>query len=113
MPGGLLSDSRPLVFTRCLFNESRDSLGLREVDGVAALGLNHSRTRPFGHCTLGVGWDPLVLGSDQIPARLGSPRRFANCAAVTRYAPWHLGVGPERGFFWVDVSRVRGSKLGF
>jgi hypothetical protein len=32
-----------------LFNESRDSLGLREVDGVAALGLNHRGVRPFGH----------------------------------------------------------------
>lgn len=69
--------------------------------------------RHNGHCTLGFRGDPIVLGSDQVPARLGSPRRFANCAAETRYTPWHLGVGPERGFFWVHVSRVRGGKLGF
>jgi CBS-domain-containing membrane protein len=37
MLGFYLSDSRPLVFTGGLFNESRDSLGMREVDGVAAL----------------------------------------------------------------------------
>jgi len=55
--------------------------------------------RHNGHCTLGFRGDPIVLGSDQVPARLGSPRRFANCAAETRYTPWHLGVDPERGFF--------------
>jgi hypothetical protein len=41
-------------------------LGLRKVDGLAALGLNHRGARPFGHCTLGVGWDPLVLGGNQV-----------------------------------------------
>jgi hypothetical protein len=39
----LLSDGSALVFTGGLYNESRDSLGLRGVDGVAALGLNHHR----------------------------------------------------------------------
>ena len=99
MLGVLLSDSSPLVFTGGLFNESRDSLGLREVDGVAAPGLNRRGARPFGHCTLGVRWDPLVLGSDQAPARLGSPRPFANCAAETRYTPVALGSRPRTWLF--------------
>src|SRR4030095_16368329 len=78
------------LFTGGLFNESRDSLGLREIHSVAALGLKHYSTCPFGHCALGIRWDPLVLGSDQVPAGLGSPRRFANCTGGTRYPPWYL-----------------------
>jgi len=45
---------------------------------VAALDLDHRGARPFGHGTLGVRWDRLVFGGDEIPARLGSPRWFAN-----------------------------------
>src|SRR5258705_8093095 len=54
-----------------LFNESYDSTGLGHVDGVAALGLHDRRTRPFGHRTLGVRRNHLVLGRYQIPTRLG------------------------------------------
>jgi hypothetical protein len=61
----LLSDSSPLVvFTGCLFNESRDSLGLRDVDGVAALDLNDRGARPLGHGTLGLRWDHPVIGGE-------------------------------------------------
>src|SRR5258706_13887171 len=74
-----------------LLDQRSDGIGLRDVHGVAALDLDHRGARPFGHGTLGVRWDPLVFGGDEIPARLGSPRWFANFAAKTRYAPPHLG----------------------
>jgi len=48
---------------------------------VAALDLNDRGARPLGHGTLGVRWNHLVLGGDQVPARLGSPRGFADRAA--------------------------------
>jgi hypothetical protein len=108
----LLSDSSPrIVFTGCPFNESRDSLGLRDVDGVAALDLNDRGARPLGHRTLGLRWDHPVIGGDQIPARLGPPRRFANCALRAPHAPRNLRIGPEGCLLGVHVGRERGGNF--
>src|SRR5712664_1992608 len=94
-----------------LLNKSCDSTGLRYVDGVAALDLNDRRTGPLGHGTLGLRWDHLVLGGDQVPARLGSPRRFADRAANGPHAPRDLGIGHELSFFCLYVGRERGGEL--
>src|SRR5258708_38873419 len=78
---------------------------------MAALDLNDRRTSPLGHGTLGVRWDHLVLGSDQVPARLGPPRGFADRAANGPHTPRNLGVSHKRGFFRVHVGGERGWKL--
>jgi hypothetical protein len=77
----LLGSSSSLHFPGGLFNESCHSSRLRDVDGVAALDLNDRGARPLGHGTLGVRCDHPVIGGDQVPARLGPPRRFANCGS--------------------------------
>src|SRR5258707_3753566 len=96
---------------RSLFNKICDSSWLRYVDGVASLDLNDRSTRALGHSTLGVRWNHLVLGGDQVPARLGPPRGFADRAANGPHAPRNLGVSHKRGFFWVHVGGKRGWKL--
>src|SRR6202171_1784212 len=95
IPTTLLSGGGGLHTLGGLFDKSCDSLGLRHVDGMAALDLNDRRTRPLGHGTLGTRWDHLVVGGDQVPARLGLPRRFTDPAAQSLHAPRDLGVGPE------------------
>src|SRR2546426_319507 len=72
----LLGGSGGLHTPGGLFDKSCDSLGLRHVDGMAALDLNDRGARPLGHGTLGIGCDHLVVGGDQVPARLGLPRWF-------------------------------------
>ncbi len=109
-PLDLLSSSS-LHFPGGLFNESCHSSRLRDVDGVAALDLNDRGARPLGHGTLGVRWDHPVIGGDQVPARLGPPRRFANCATESRHAPRSLRIGPERCLFCVHVGGERGGEL--
>src|SRR5882724_5701615 len=44
-----------------LFDKSCDSLGLRHVDGMAALDLSNRRASPPGHETLGIRWNHLVV----------------------------------------------------
>src|SRR5438132_12393591 len=73
-----------------LFDKSCDSLGLRHVDGVAALDLSDRRASPPGHETLGIRWNHLVVGNDQVPTRLGLPRPFTDLAAESLHAPWDL-----------------------
>src|SRR5229473_6573010 len=107
----LLGSSGGLHTPGGLFDKSCDSLGLRHVDGMAALDLNHRRARPLGHGTLGIRWNHLVVGSDQVPARLGLPRRLTDLTAESLQTPWDLGVGHERGFFCLHVTRERGGKL--
>src|SRR5438270_12009557 len=70
-----------------LFDKSCDSPGLRHVDGVATLDLNDGRARPLGHGTLRISRNHLVVGSDQVPARPGLPRRLADLAAESLDAP--------------------------
>src|SRR5882724_1854883 len=94
-----------------LFDKLCDGSRLRDIDGVAALDLNDRGAGPLGHRTLGVRWDHLVVGGDQVPARLGPPRRFANSATKSRHAPRDLGVGHERSFFCVYIGRERGREL--
>src|SRR5260370_39483234 len=84
--------------------------GLRDVDGVAGLDLNDRAARPLGHGTLGLRWDQPVISGDQVPARLGPPRRFANCATGSRQAPRNLRIGPERCLLCVHVGRERGGE---
>src|SRR5216684_2042955 len=105
-PLDLLSSS--LHCPACLFNESCHSTGLRDVDGVAGLDLNDCGARQLGHGTLGLGWDHPVISGDQVRARLGPPRRFANCATGSRHAPRNLRIGHERCLFCVHVGRERG-----
>src|SRR5258708_3263350 len=100
-----------LRLRRSLFNKICDSSWLRYVDGVASLDLNDRSTRALGHSTLGVRWNHPVLGGDQVPARLGAPRGFADRAANGPHAPRNLGVSHERGFFWVHVGCERSGKL--
>src|SRR5882672_7080100 len=110
IPVDLLSGGGLRLFSG-LLNKSCDSTGLRYVDGMAALDLNDRRTGPLGHGTLGLRWDHLVLGRDQVPARLGPPRRFADRAANGPHAPRDLGIGHERSFFCLYVGRERGGEL--
>src|SRR5260370_17576422 len=100
-----------LHLRRSLFNKICDSSWLRYVDGVTSLDLNDRSTRALGHGTLGVRWNHLVLGGDQVPARLGPPRGFADRAANGPHAPRNLGISHERGFFWVHVGCERSGKL--
>src|SRR5260370_2088281 len=100
-----------LHLRRSLFNKICDSSRLRYIDSVAALDLNDRSTGALGHSTLGVRWNHLVLGGDQVPARLGPPRWFADRAANGTHAPRNLGVSHKRGFFWVHVGCERGWKL--
>src|SRR6202521_711234 len=94
-----------------LFDKLCDGPRLRYIDGVAALDLNDRGARPLGHGTLGVRWNHLILGGDQVPARLGPPRGFADRAANGPNAPRNLGVSHKRVFFWVHVARERGGEL--
>src|SRR6266852_8401919 len=105
LSGGALHLRRSLFYKIC------DSSWLRYVDGVTSLDLNDRSTRALGHGTLGVRWNHLVLGGDQVPARLGPPRGFADRAANGAHAPRNLGISHERGFFWVHVGRERGGEL--
>src|SRR5260370_2126836 len=100
-----------LHLRRSLFNKICDSSWLRYVDGVTSLDLNDRSTRALGHNTLGVRWNHLVLGGDQVPARLAPPRRFADRAANGAHAPRNLRVSHKRGFFWLHVGCERGWKL--
>src|SRR6266446_7276294 len=93
----LLGSSGGLHTPGGLFDKSCDSLGLRHVDGMAALDLNDRRTRPLGHGTPAIRWDHLVVGGDHIPARLGLPRRFTDLAAESLHAPRDLRVSHESG----------------
>jgi len=68
-----------------LFDKLCDGFRLRYIDGVAALDLNDRSTSPLGHLTLGIRWDHLVVAGEQVPARLGPPRRFADLAAKGRH----------------------------
>src|SRR6266436_6258252 len=100
-----------LRFRRSLFNKICDSSWLRYVYGVASLDLNDRGTRALGHGTLSVRWNHLVLGGDQVPARLGPPRGFADRAANGPHAPRNLGVSHKRGFFGVYIGRERSGEL--
>src|SRR5713101_2280395 len=100
-----------LHLRRSLFNKICDSSWLRYVDGVTSLDLDDRSTRALGHGTLRVRWNHLVLGGDQVPARLGPPRGFADRAANGPHAPRNLGISHERGFFRVHVGCERGRKL--
>src|SRR5260370_21398390 len=100
-----------LRLRRSLFNKICDRSWLRYVDGVASLDLNDRSTRALGHSTLGVRWNHLVLGGDQVPARLDPPRGFADRAANGPHAPRNLGVSHKRSFFRVHVGCARGWKL--
>src|SRR5579864_4767842 len=86
-PLTLLSRGGDLHTLGSLLDKACDRLGLRHVDGMAALDLNDRRTRPLGHGPLGIGWDHLVVGGDHVPARLGLPRRFTDLAAESLHAP--------------------------
>src|SRR5207245_468412 len=100
-----------LHLRRSLFYKICDGPWLRYVDGVTSLYLNDRSTRAFGHSTLGVRWNHLVLGGDQVPARLGPPRGFADRATNGPHAPRNLGVSHKRGFFWVHVGCESSGKL--
>src|SRR5258705_8893427 len=104
IPPELLSSGGGLHTLGGLVDQSCDSLWLRHVDGVAALDLNDRRARPLGHGTLGIGWDHLVVGGDQVPARLGLPRWFTDLAAESLHAPRDLRVSHESGFFCVHIG---------
>src|SRR5439155_5835838 len=64
----MLSSGGGLHTLRSLFDKRCDRLGLRHVDSMAALDLHDRRTCPLGHGTLGIRWDHLVVGGDQVPA---------------------------------------------
>src|SRR6267378_5058171 len=104
IPPELLSGGGGLHTFGSLFDKTCDSLWLRHVDGMAALDLNDRRARPLGHGTLGIRWDHLVVGDDQVPARLGLPRRFTDLAAESLHAPRDLRVSHESGSFCVHIA---------
>src|SRR5207253_10722793 len=73
--------------------------------------LTNRGSRALGLGRLGVRCNPLVLCVDQVPARLATPRWFADRAANGPHAPRNLGVSPKRGFFWVHVGCESSGKL--
>src|SRR5260370_4163323 len=81
-----------LHLRRSLFNKICDSSWLRYVDGVTSRDLNDRSTRALGHGTLGVRWNHLVLAGDQVPARPGPPRGFADRAANRPQYPRDAGL---------------------
>src|ERR1700686_408541 len=107
----LLSSGRGLHTFGGFFDKSCDSLGLRHVDRMATLDLNDRGASPLGHGTLGIRWNHLVIGNDQVPTRLAFPRRFTALAVESLHAPWDLGVGHECGFFCVHVGSEGGGEL--
>src|ERR1041385_6166547 len=68
---------------------------LRHVHGVAALDLDHRRSRALGHRALCVRRDHFVVGRDQVPTRFVLPRRLRDRATQCLYAPGNPGVGHE------------------
>src|SRR3989442_15949285 len=81
------------------FDERSHRIWLRHVDRVTARYLDDCRTCALGHETLGRRWDHLVVGGDQVPARLGLPRPLADRAPERPPPPPDLGIGPGRGPF--------------
>jgi hypothetical protein len=75
---------RSVVFTYSLFSERYDSVGLREVDGVAALRLDHRGARSFSHCTLGI-----LLSSVAIKYQLGFDLHAGSLIAPLRHPTPH------------------------
>ena len=69
------------------FNQCRHRLRLRYIDRVAALDLDDHRTRALRHLPLGVGWNHLVLGRKQVPARFRFPCRFTDSAVKRVHTP--------------------------
>jgi hypothetical protein len=84
---------------------------LRHVHGVTARSLNYSRAGPLGHGALGGRRDHQVLGRDQVPAWLGSPRRLADRPTEGVHAPRDLRVGHECGQVGRQVACERRMKL--
>src|SRR5467141_1742150 len=54
--------------------------------------------------------DPVVRG-DEVPARLGPPRRFRHLAVERRETPRHLRLGHELRERRIDIRRERGGEL--
>jgi hypothetical protein len=102
---------RRLYFACGPFDQRRDSIGLRNVNGMAARDLNDLRTGAFRHESLSCRRDHSVVGRDQIPARLVLPGRFSDGPAQRFHAPRHLRSSHERGFCRFDIGRERRAKL--
>src|ERR1700722_19945836 len=69
------------------FDQSRHRLRMRYKDRVTALDLNDHRTRALRHLSLGVGWNHLVLGRNQVPARFRFPCWFTDRAVQGVHTP--------------------------
>src|SRR5690349_5519163 len=78
---------------------------------MATLRLNDCRASPFGHSTLRVRRNHLVLGRDEVPTRLALPRRFTDLSTERRHAPRDLRVCHEGSLVWFHISGERSSEL--
>src|SRR2546428_13128775 len=97
--GSPSSSTGLLVYSFCSrFNQLGDGIWLRNINRVAARNLDDCRASALGHKMLGRRRNHPVLGSDQVPTRLGLPRRLADRATERFDTPRHLRVGHERGF---------------
>src|SRR3989442_16001748 len=74
--------------------------------------LAHRRARPLGHETLSDRWNHPIVRHDQVPARLGLPRRLGDCASQSLNAPWDLRLSHEYGRLRVHVPGERCSEFG-
>src|SRR5688572_11548678 len=88
-----------------LLNQGGHGFGLGHVDRVTALCLDDRRAGALRHEMLGRRGNHLVLGGDQIPARLRLPRGFGDRATERLDAPWHLRISHERGLVRPYVGR--------
>src|ERR1700676_3232232 len=79
-------------------------LRVRNVNGVTANGFDRGGVRSICHETLGIWWDHPVLRRDEVPTRLGPPRRLGDLACERFDAPRHLRVCHEGRKIWVDVA---------
>src|SRR5258706_15842658 len=87
IPPELLSSGGGLHTLGGLFDQSCDSLWLRQVDGMAALDLNDRGAPPLGHGTLGIGWGHLSVGGDYVTARVGFLPRFPDFSSGSPHSP--------------------------
>jgi len=100
-----------------LLDQRSDSIGLRDVHGVAALDLDHRGARPFGHGTLRVSGIALssVAMRYQLGLALHAGSLILPLRAATPHGTWESAMnaafrGPRLRRKWRETLPCRGTK---
>src|SRR5688500_5918466 len=96
-----------------LYNNFHYRSWLRDIHRVAGFRLANCCAGPFGHVMLGGRRNHLVFGSDQIPARLGSPSWNTYRTSKGFHIPTQLRVRHELRVLDIYVGGKRRSEIGF